>query len=100
MTNVPLFQYRRWIAAVLFSGSFLITGSLAADTDAFERAVRDCMDNGFTRAECFDHAERVLNIERSDAERYRQEHQRRHENSLRKPAPRRRHPGRRNVTRP
>lgn len=82
------------VAVVLFSAVHNISPANAQGAD-FERTIRDCMDNGFSRAECVIHAEKVHNAERSDAERYQQEQRRRLEEQSRQPRPRPRHPGRR-----
>ncbi len=82
------------MAVVFFSAAY--TGSTVyAQGTAFDRTMRECMDNGFSRTECVTHAEKVHNAERSDAERYQQEQQRRLEEQSRKPRSRPRHPGRR-----
>lgn len=71
-----------------------------AQFDGAEQIIKECMDNGFSREECVQHAERVHNAERSSEERYQQE-QRRHLEELSRPArPRMQHPGRRGITRP
>ena len=71
-----------------------------AQDDTFERSVRECMDNGFSRPECVRHAEQVHNAERSSVEQYQQEQRRRLEELSRQPRHRHRHPGRRSNTRP
>ncbi|MGY8991329.1 MAG: hypothetical protein ACKVHL_07050 [Rhodospirillales bacterium] len=101
MTGHMMMDGRRIAAALLLGGIFMFNLlPVQAQGADFERTVRDCMDNGFSRDECLSHAEKVHNVERSSEDRYLEERRQRLEEQSR-PAPKKlHHPGRRNINRP